>query len=424
MNNNSDIFVSIYCLTYNHCKYIRDALDGFLIQKTNFKYKVFIYDDASTDGTSDILREYQEKYPEIFDIYISKKNTFKSPDRNQFLLSLCREKLVGKYVALCEGDDFWIDSNKLQRQVDYMEQHLDCALCMHNAVWFDCRENVMEVKEPYDIAYGGSIIDAKEIIMMSRVHPPTASIMFRRDIWDCDDFFFLAPVGDYPLLLAALTKGYIFFDDRVMSVYRWMTSGSYNSKMMHENTLKTYYNWGMIKFLQYYNEYTSYNYDLYVRNKIQFFICGLIDVLEKEIDVRAAITKCQNKGYKLEVDNELLYKIESLAKVVHDKSYIPNNLENYLKNNGIWIMGAGKYSRVLGEKLEHNGINFFGYVVSDLKGNPSFIQNKPVCLLNKEIVGDNGIIVGILSRSRNEIELFLREVGIVNYCFPYDIEIR
>lgn len=127
----NDKLVSIFCLTYNHVDYIRDALEGFVKQKTNFQYEVFVYDDASTDGTSECIQEYASRYPQLFNIYISPYNTYNSPDRFKILNELQHKYITGKYVAMCEGDDYWIDSKKLQMQVDYMEEHDNCMMTTH-----------------------------------------------------------------------------------------------------------------------------------------------------------------------------------------------------------------------------------------------------------------------------------------------------
>ena len=115
-----DIMVTVYLLTYNHEPYIRQTIDSILKQKINFKMQILVLDDASTDGTSDIVREYAEKYPEIFTAIIQKENKY------QKNISIEREivpYIYGKYVALCEGDDYWLSLNKLQKQFDYMETH-------------------------------------------------------------------------------------------------------------------------------------------------------------------------------------------------------------------------------------------------------------------------------------------------------------
>jgi len=119
--------VSVSCITYNHEPYIRQCLDGFLMQQCDFEYEILIHDDASTDGTSEIIREYQEKYPEIIKPIIQTENQWSQGVRGimaKFNFSRAR----GKYIALCEGDDYWTDPLKLQKQVDFLENNPEYSL--------------------------------------------------------------------------------------------------------------------------------------------------------------------------------------------------------------------------------------------------------------------------------------------------------
>ena len=118
--NNKDIKVSVCCTVYNHEKYLRKCLDGFVMQKTNFAFEVLINDDKSTDSSADIIREYYEKYPDIIVPVFQTENQYsKGVDIiDDILIPMAK----GKYIALCEGDDYWCDENKLLLQYDYMEQ--------------------------------------------------------------------------------------------------------------------------------------------------------------------------------------------------------------------------------------------------------------------------------------------------------------
>lgn len=120
------VMVSIRCITYNHAPYIRQCLDGFVMQKTNFRFQAVVHDDASTDGTTDIVREYAEKYPDIIVPMYEEENRWSKHDGS--LLTIMYPLLVGKYLAHCEGDDFWTDPYKLQKQVDFLETHQDYVL--------------------------------------------------------------------------------------------------------------------------------------------------------------------------------------------------------------------------------------------------------------------------------------------------------
>lgn len=123
--------VSICCLTYNHAKYVRQCIDGFLMQKTSFPIEILVHDDASTDGTDVILQEYESKYPNIiFPIYET-ENKYSNGYRGRMDIVFNYSRARGKYIASCEGDDYWTDPLKLQKQVDFMESHPEYSICFH-----------------------------------------------------------------------------------------------------------------------------------------------------------------------------------------------------------------------------------------------------------------------------------------------------
>lgn len=123
---NDVCMVSISCLTYNHALYIRSALDSFLMQRTSFSFEVLIHDDASTDGTDEIIREYEAKFPEVIKPLYEQENQWVKGRRGSMVFNIPRAN--GKYIAFCDGDDCWTDPNKLQKQVDYLEANPDYGL--------------------------------------------------------------------------------------------------------------------------------------------------------------------------------------------------------------------------------------------------------------------------------------------------------
>lgn len=130
--------VSICCVTYNHVQFIRKCLDGFLMQKTDFPIEILIHDDCSTDGTTEIIREYEAKYPElIFPLY-EEENQYQQGKAAEIDFYNYR-RARGKYIAYCEGDDYWTDPLKLQKQVDFMEANPEYSVCFHDFQVYDVR---------------------------------------------------------------------------------------------------------------------------------------------------------------------------------------------------------------------------------------------------------------------------------------------
>ena len=125
----SEPLVSISCVCYNHSRFLRQCLDGFIMQKTNFPFEVVIHDDASTDGSSDIIHEYELNYPDLIHPIYQTENQWRKDT------SICvreiNKKIRGKYIATCDGDDYWTDPLKLQKQVDFLETHQDYSICHH-----------------------------------------------------------------------------------------------------------------------------------------------------------------------------------------------------------------------------------------------------------------------------------------------------
>lgn len=213
---NKSPVVSIVTITYNQEKYIREALESFLIQKTDFPFEVIIGDDCSTDSTPEIIREYSEKYPNIFKPILRRKNLGAAKNS----IATLREA-GGKYIALCEGDDFWSDSSKLQMQVDFLNAHPDYSLCFHPVrVFYDNNEE-REITWPNTQIEDESKINVNELLKENFI--PTNSVMYRRQNYDSipDDVMPL----DWYLHLFHAQFGKIGFINKTMSAYRRHSRG-------------------------------------------------------------------------------------------------------------------------------------------------------------------------------------------------------
>lgn len=137
--------VSVCCITYNHEKYIQETLNGFLIQETDFPFEILIHDDASIDGTADIIREYVKKYPDLIKPIYQSENQYSRSKKINPEFNFSRAK--GSYIALCEGDDYWIDPNKLRIQKQFLDQNPDYVICYTDAMAIT--ENGTDLSDQY-----------------------------------------------------------------------------------------------------------------------------------------------------------------------------------------------------------------------------------------------------------------------------------
>lgn len=121
--------VTVLCVTYNHRAYIGQCLESLVVQKTNFPFEVIVHDDASTDGSAEIIRDYADRYPHIIKPILQEENQWRKG--KTMSKTFIYPHITGEYVSYCEGDDYWTDENKLQKQVDFLDAHPDYAVCFH-----------------------------------------------------------------------------------------------------------------------------------------------------------------------------------------------------------------------------------------------------------------------------------------------------
>ena len=270
----SPIMVSIVCNAYNQEKYIRDALDGFIAQKTNFSFEILVHDDASTDSTPDIIREYEEKYPELVKPIYQKENQWSQkicPSRNHQA-----PRVKGKYVAICEGDDYWTDPEKLQKQFDFLEANPEYTMCTCSVYWQNMRTGVREQQ--------GCIAQDTDLSMEELIEEKNgrifqmASIFVRADLWvNWPSWGRLFPIGDYPLNLHAAAHGKVRMLADTMAVYRYYSEGSWTMRMDNDER-RVVVHQRMIEGLNAFNEATEYRYQEAVTKRIKKhkYSCALV----------------------------------------------------------------------------------------------------------------------------------------------------
>lgn len=226
--------VSICCMTYNQESYIRDAIDGFLCQETNFDYEIIIHDDCSTDNTANIIREYQEKYPTLIKAILQKENQY---SKGKNILDFCLKEASGEYIAICEGDDFWTDKTKLQKQIEILDANPEYSCCMHNVKWLNCQTNISNKVEIYNT---DREVDTKQFLMGERFPYNTCSLVIRKAIIQImPNWVYACPVGDIPMQLYATMNGNMYFMKDYMATYRYMAKNSWS--VVQKQDAKMYY---------------------------------------------------------------------------------------------------------------------------------------------------------------------------------------
>ena len=219
------LMVTIRCIAYNHERFIRQCLEGFVMQKTNFRFEAIVHDDASTDGTATIIREYAEKYPNIIKPILQTENQYSQGKK----IGAIMEHLFpqGKYIAECEGDDYWTDPEKLQRQVDFLEAHPDYStVCNRTKLYSEYRQQYIGENCCYDKS---QTIDVRDIILKGGLFISTCSLLYRKSILPTTlpGYWERCHVGDYPLQIHAAMQGKVYYFHDAMSVYRVENTASW-----------------------------------------------------------------------------------------------------------------------------------------------------------------------------------------------------
>ena len=259
----NDVKVTVICLTYNHEAWIRDALESFLVQDTPWPIEVLVHDDASTDGTAAIVREYEGMYPNVIYGFYAPQN------RSSQGVIISRDILApyirGEYVALCEGDDYWTDPHKLQRQVEALEANPGCDICAHAAKrirpdgneWNDAPRNRNCIIPAEDVILGGGgfVVTGSLLVRASRYKeiPPFREVLF----------------NDYSLQIWGSLRGGMVYLNDFMSVYRQGLPGSWTQK--HHGEAHIEYRVLIRNMLRSLDEYTGGRYSEVIEQRIKLY---------------------------------------------------------------------------------------------------------------------------------------------------------
>lgn len=234
--------VSIKCMAYNHEKYIVDALDGFLMQKTNFPFEVIVHDDASTDKTAEIIREYELKFPKIIKPIYEEENQFSKHDGS--LGRVVNSMLRGKYIAICEGDDYWIDPLKLQKQIKFLEENEKFSACYSNVKGIDSDGN--ELKYVYKLyPYYKQHVIPKDNNLYMGLLGQTATCVIKSECL-LEKILLLSDYqnvnGDVKISAISRASGDVYYFEEQFSAHRKVFTGdSWTAKNYKKNMSYMYY---------------------------------------------------------------------------------------------------------------------------------------------------------------------------------------
>lgn len=223
--------VTVACITYNHGKYIIECLEGIFMQKCDFEYEVIIHDDCSTDNTTEILKEYQEKFPNKVKLILQTENQYSRGRKPliDFVLPLAQ----GEYIAFCEGDDYWIDAFKLQKQIDLLDSNPKLAFCSHNVDKVDARGSIL-----------GRTVSSEKIVYYDPVASlhrrfPPLSLIFRNVKLEYTEGLKKAFNGDAVLTALLSQHGGAAHFGFVGARYRVHSGGVFSSQSYHDNEVRS-----------------------------------------------------------------------------------------------------------------------------------------------------------------------------------------
>lgn len=353
--------ISVFCLTYNHVRYIKDCLEGVLMQKTDFLYEIVIFDDASNDGTSDIIRAYCNKYPKVIHAIIAKENIYRKPEKDTIWLELFEKQMRGEFVAFCEGDDYWIDDNKLQKQVEFMIKNPEYTLTLHNGIKIDMstgeEQKILDEVKDYECRFEDFVYPEKPY--------PTASMVVRRN--NCINIrIFQYGFADWAIKLYSIVKGKAFYFNETMSVYRWRAEGSWSYRT-HKNKIEALCHYlDVMRFVKNYEKDTNYIYHDIIKKLIKLklgSIRKIMNLTEEDFQYMKSRVRIENMP--------MLEQLEMIRKVYINQGKVMKNHqfqsfinENY-KGKKIYIFSASQAGREMYQLLSNLDLDIIGFLDND-----------------------------------------------------------
>ncbi len=404
-----DIKVSICCLVYNQAQYVEDMLRGIFMQKVDFDYEVIIHDDASTDGTVDILKRYKERYGDIIELLLEEENQYsKGVIISKNILYPC---VKGKYMILLEGDDYWIYDGKLQAQYDLMESHPEVSLCYHNALVYDesrdeANLSIYEQKTGY--------ISDLDIICTTHGWYPTASLFCRASyLLEQPDLF--PATGDEGIRTYMACRGKLYFINQVWSVYRQYLEGSFNARYCENIQIAKTYNRKLLNYFLSFNVYSDRRFEEYIYERIKRSLQWYIGIHKN-----AACTVEQFCSYteELKEDTEHIAdglldefrKVESIGCTDYYQFTVETKVKDRLSPScRLYLYGAGREALKALVVLLRYKVPVAGVIVTRKSNNMEQLSGYPVYGLKDVIFDENTLVWPCLIEQRRAVISLLKD---------------
>lgn len=374
--DNEKCVVSVVCITYNQEIYLRKSIDSMLMQATNFQYEIIIHDDASTDNSRAIIDEYAKRFPAIVKPIYEVQNQYSQGV--DFVSDIICNKARGKYIAFCEGDDYWIDENKLQLQYEALEKHYECDMCACGGctVTEDTEKEVSYIR-PQD---EDGILKIENVILGGGQYLVTAGLFFRKNIFDNLLPFEKIISFDYTNQIKGALRGGIWYIDRKMAVYRRYSQNSWTNNVLHnKNRLKGQWE-KEIAMLKELDVDTEFAYHDTINERLKAYV-PFEEQLEKHNDEISAELCVRDKslylwgmGRRGKSLEEYLYKMgyvisgvcDVVDKDIGKMTEFNNKIVSaeYVLDNADIIMASTNvaYNDLVKEKFEGKIINFHKYM--------------------------------------------------------------
>lgn len=259
--------VSVVTITYGHEKFITETLDGVLMQQYPGPVEFIIANDNSPDATDEVVKKYflENPVPSNFEIKYTKHETNKGMMPN-FIWAL--QQATGKYIALCEGDDYWTDPSKLQKQFDYLEKNPDCSLCFHAYKRIINNDENSSIITRAKNVRSDNKFETKDAILGGGGFMGTNSMFFlSKFIQNIPQWMITAPVGDLPLMLLLASKGKIGYIDDVMSTYRVSSSSAAWSVNLKKTGNQKDVSNAVVEMWNNFDEWTNFKYHKYIKKR-------------------------------------------------------------------------------------------------------------------------------------------------------------